>query len=155
MPAWSRSLVTQAFTFSWTTRPLLKCGSSWKTATSTSPLWASLIFSLMLAMWDSDYEDVVDYTSYYQIAFDKIFSLINENKDSWTSKRTIKITLQRSLFRHLSKNYSILVSAIETMWEKESTNLANTILRIIWYVEINKRNEKDTANNVNAFAMGA
>ena len=102
-----------------------------------------------------DCKDVVDYTSRYQIAFDKILSLINENEDCWISKKTIKMTLQRNLLTHLGKDYSALVSAIETTWKEETTELADTILRIIRHAEINKGNEKDTADNVNALAVGA
>ena len=40
------------------------------------------IFSDVCNVRLSDCKDVVDYTSRYQIAFDKILSLINENEDS-------------------------------------------------------------------------
>ena len=39
----------------------------------------------------SDCNDVINYTSRYQIAFDKLFSLFNT--ESWMSKKTIKMTL--------------------------------------------------------------
>lgn len=97
---------------------------------------------------------MVDYTSCYQIAFDKILSLINDNEDSWISRKTIEITLQGNLLRHLGKDYSALVSAIETSWTEETTDLGDTILRVIRHTEINKGNGKDTANNVNALAVG-
>lgn len=74
----------------------------------------------------SDWKDVIDYTSRYQIAFDKLLSLINE--DSWMSRKTIEMALQGSLLRHLGKDYSALVSAIETAWKDETTDLADTIL---------------------------
>lgn len=74
----------------------------------------------------SDCKDVIDYTSRYQIAFDKLLSLINE--DSWMSRKTIEMALQGSLLRHLGKDYSALVSAIETAWKDETTDLADTIL---------------------------
>ena len=41
------------------------------------------------------------------------------------------------------------------MWKEETTDLADTILRIIRHAEINKGNEKDTANNINVLAVGA
>ena len=74
----------------------------------------------------SDCKDVVEYTSRYQIVFDKILSLLND--DSWMSKKTVEMTLQGSLLRHLGKDYSALVSAIETTWTDETTNLQDTIL---------------------------
>lgn len=66
------------------------------------------------------------------------------------------MTLQENFFRHLSKDYSVLmVSAIKMTWKKETTDLADTILRIIRYTEINKGNMKNMVNNINALAMGA
>ena len=102
-----------------------------------------------------DSKDVVNYTSRYQIAFDKILGLINENEDSWISKKTIEMTFQGNLIRHLGKDYSALVLVIETTCKEETTDLADTILRIIRHSEINKRNEKNTADNVNALVVGA
>ena len=64
------------------------------------------------------------------------------------------MTLQGNLFRHLGKDYSALVSAIETTWKEETTDLVDTILKIIRHAEINKRNKKNTANNVNTLAVG-
>lgn len=42
--------------------------------------------------------------------------------------------------------------AIKTMWKKEIIDLVDIILRIIRHAKINKRNEKNTADNVNALA---
>lgn len=102
----------------------------------------------------SDCKDVVDYTSRYKIAFDKILSLINDNKDSWISRKIIEIVLQENLLRHLGRDYFALVSVIETTWKEETTDLGDTILRVIRHAEINKENEKDTAKNVNALTVG-
>lgn len=119
-----------------------------------SPMSITRIFSDACNVRLSECKDVVDYTSRYQIAFDKILSIINDNEDSWISRKTIEITLQGNLLRHLGKDYSALVSAIETSWTEETTDLGDTILRVIRHAEINKGNEKDTANNVNALAVG-
>lgn len=43
----------------------------------------------------SDCKDVMNYINCYQMAFDKIQSLIT--KGSWMSKKTIKMALQRNL----------------------------------------------------------
>ena len=59
-----------------------------------------------------DYKDIIDYTSRYQVAFDKIISLTTE--DGWMSCRTVEMILQESLFRHLGKDYSAFVLAIKT-----------------------------------------
>lgn len=61
-------------------------------------------------------------------------------------KKTIEITLQGSLLYHLGRDYVALVSAIETNWKEETTDLADTILRVIKQAEINKGNDKDNAD---------
>lgn len=72
------------------------------------------------------------------------------------SKKTIEMTLKGSLLRHLGKEYSALVSTIETTWKEEITNLQETILRVIRHAEINKGNEQDAAGNTtNALAVNA
>lgn len=47
---------------------------------------------------------------------------------------------------HLGKDYVVLVLAIETNQKEETTNLADTILQVIRYVEINKGNNKDNVD---------
>lgn len=54
--------------------------------------------------------------------------------------------LQKKLLRYLGKDYAALVSAIETNWKDETTDLADTIFQVIRYAEINKSNNKDNAN---------
>lgn len=46
-----------------------------------------------------------------------------------------------------------MVSAIETIWKQKTTDLGNIILRVIYYTEIKKENEKDKAKNVNALTV--
>lgn len=52
-------------------------------------------FADALNMKFSDCKNVVEFTSQYQIAIDKILSLLN--KDSWMSKKTVEITLKNSV----------------------------------------------------------
>ena len=119
-----------------------------------SPMSVTRIFADALTTKLSDCKDIMEYTSRYQIAFDKILSLLNE--DSWMSKKTIEMALQGSLLRHLGKDYSALVSAIETTWKEETTDLQDTILRIMRHAEINKGNDQDTTENTtNAMAVNA
>lgn len=115
-----------------------------------SPMSIGRIFVDACNVKLSECKDVIDYTSRYQIAFDKLISLISE--DSWMSKKSIEMTLQGSLLRHLGKDYSALVSAIETSWTEENTDLAETILRIIRHAEINKGNMEDSAENTKVLA---
>ncbi len=84
-----------------------------------SPISVTYIFADALNTNFSDCKNVIKYTSRYQIAFDKIISLLNE--DSWMFKKTIEMTLQGSPLRHLGKDYSALVSVIETT-QKDPTN---------------------------------
>lgn len=67
------------------------------------------------------------------------------------------MALQGSLLRHLGKDYSALVSAIETTWKDETTDLQDTILRIIRHAEINKGNDQNIASSIptNALAVNA
>ena len=102
------------------------------------------IFLVVCAIKLLDCNDVINYTNHYQIAFDKLLTLLNTK--SWMSKKTIKMTLQGSLLRHLGRDYTALVSAIETNWKDETTNLANIILQVIRHTEINKGNDKDNAD---------
>ena len=109
-----------------------------------SPISVTRIFLDACTVKLSDCNDVIDYTSRYQIAFDKLLSLLNT--ESWMSKKTIKMTLQRSLLCHLGRDYAALVSAIETNWKDETTDLADTILRVIRHAEINKGNDKNNTD---------
>lgn len=94
-----------------------------------SPMSVTRIFSDACNVKLSECKDVIEYTSRYQIAFDKIVSLTSE--EGWMSRKTAEMTLQGSLLRHLGQNYSALVSAIETGWKEDTTNLSDTILRVI------------------------
>ncbi len=109
-----------------------------------SPMSVTRIFLDECAVKISDCNDIIDYTSRYQIAFDKLLSLLNT--ESWMSKKTIEMTLQGSLLRHLGRDYAALVSVIETNWKEETTDLVDTILRVIRHAEINKGNDKDNAD---------
>ncbi len=99
-----------------------------------------------IKLWEC--KDVLEYTSRYQIAFDKITSMITEN--GWMSQKTVEMTLQGNLPRHLGIDYSAFVSAIETEWKEETTNFSDTILRVIWHAKINKENAQDVAGNTKA-----
>lgn len=91
-----------------------------------SPMRVTRIFADACNMKLSECKDVLDYASHYQVTFDKLASLTSE--DVWMSRQTIEMTLQGSLLRYLGQNYSALVSAIETGWTEDTTNLSNTIL---------------------------
>lgn len=113
---------------------------------------ATRIFSDACTVKLSECKDVISYTSRYQVAFDKIVSLSTEG--GWMSQKTVEMTLQGNLLRDLGKNYSALVSAIETEWKEETTNLSDTILRVIRHAEINKGNAQDSAENTKVLTTG-
>lgn len=118
------------------------------------PMSVTCIFADAFTTKLSDCKDIMEYTGRYQIPFNKILSLLNE--DSWMSKKIIKIALQGSLLQHLGKDYSALVSAIETTWKKETTDLQDIIFQIMRHAEINKGNNQDmTENTTNAMAVNA
>ena len=108
------------------------------------------VFSDACTIKLSECKYVLEYTSRYQIAFDKITSLTIEN--GLMSQKTVEMTLQGNLLGHLGKNHSALDSAIETEWKKETTNFSDTILRVIRHAEINKGNAKDVAGNTKTLA---
>ena len=54
-----------------------------------------------------EYKDIINYTNWYQISFNQLFNLFNNN--SWILKKTIEMTLQSSLFRYFGKKYLVLV----------------------------------------------
>lgn len=60
----------------------------------------------------SNCKNIIKYTSRYQIAFDKILNILNN--DLQISKMMIEMTLQGSFLRHFGKNYLALMSVIET-----------------------------------------
>lgn len=111
------------------------------------------IFSKVCSIKLSDCKDDIDYIGRYKVVFDKIQSLITEGL--WISKKTDKIVLQKSLFWHLGRNYSALVTVIETVWKDETTNLSDTIFWVIRHTEINKDNEEDSADVSNAKILAA
>lgn len=108
------------------------------------------VFSDAYTIKLSECKDVLEYTSRYQIAFDKITSLITKN--GWMSRKTIEMALQSNLLQHLSKDYSALVSAIETEWKEETINLSDMILRVIRHTGINKGNANNMAGNTKVLA---
>lgn len=98
-----------------------------------------------------EFKEVIGYASRNRIALDKILSLVNQ--DSWISKKTIEMNLRGNLRRHLGKDYSALVLAIETVWGEETTDFSGPTIQIFRHAEINKGNDKDTAENTNALAV--
>ena len=95
------------------------------------PMSITRIFSDICNVKLLDYKNIVNYTSRYQIAFNKILTLINKNEDSEILKKTIKLTLIENLFRYFVKDFTILQSAIKKMEKEKTTNLVDTILKII------------------------
>ena len=71
------------------------------------------------------------------------------------SKKTVEMALQRSLMHHLSKDYSALVSTIETVLEDGNTNLSNIILHVTHHAEINRDNAEDNADTPNTKVLAA
>ncbi len=115
-----------------------------------SPISVIRVFSDAFTIKLTECKDVLEYTSRYQIAFDKITSFITEN--DWMSRKTFEMTLQGNLLRHLGKDYLALVLAIKGEWKEETTNLSDTILRVIRRAEIDKENAQDVARNTKILA---
>lgn len=71
------------------------------------------------------------------------------------SKKTVEMSLQKSLLWYLEKDYLALVSIIKTVWKDETINLGDTILQVIRHAEINKKNKKNSADVFNAKVLAA
>ena len=112
------------------------------------------IFSNAYNINFSDDKNIINYTCYYQIVYKKILGLIGESLTS-ISIKTIKLILQKKNFSYLSKDYLVLVTIIKTKWKEKITSFFDTILKVIRYAKINKKNEKDMASNasINTFAV--
>ncbi len=116
-----------------------------------SPMSVIRVFSDAFTIKLSECKDVLEYISRYQIAFVKIMSLITKN--GLMSQKTVEMTLQGNLLRHLGKENSALVSGIETEWKEETTNFSDTILRLMRHAEINKENAQDVAENTKVLTI--
>lgn len=77
------------------------------------PISVTRIFLDICSVRLSECNEVVDYTSRYQIEFDKLISPLND--DLWMLKKTIKLKLQGSLPRHFDKDYVARVLVIKTV----------------------------------------
>ena len=84
-----------------------------------------------------EFENIIDYTSSYQVIYDKVASLVKE--DSCINIETIELLLQANIIRNLGPKYSGLVLSIQSKWKKENTNLADAILQIVYYKDIFKK----------------
>lgn len=77
----------------------------------------------------SNFKNVHDYTSHYQVPFDKVVSFLIEIS-SYTYKST-EMNIQATIFMNIRVKYSALVSIIQKDWKDENINLAEAILQII------------------------
>lgn len=89
----------------------------------------------------SDFKDVVEYTSSYQAAFNKITSFLKDNLN--LTIKSSKMLLQGAILINISKEYTSLISIIETKWTNAITNLSNTVLQIIRHSKIMKGHAKE------------
>lgn len=101
-----------------------------------SPMSISTVFTDGCMRKLSEFQNAVAYTSSYQATYDKVASLVKEG--SCIHMDTLELLLQANMVRNLGPEYSGLVSSIQTEWKEETTNLSDTILRIVRYEEILK-----------------
>lgn len=89
----------------------------------------------------SDFKDVHESTSSYQAAFDKVVGLLTDTPHyTWQST---EMYFQATMLINIGTEYSALVSAIQTDWKDETTNLAETVLQIIRHFEFIEGNKKN------------
>lgn len=84
----------------------------------------------------SEFQNAVAYTSSYQATYNKVAVLVKEG--SCIHMDTVELLLQANMVRNLGPEYSGLVSSIQIEWKEETTNLSDTILRIVRYEKILK-----------------
>lgn len=87
----------------------------------------------------SDYKDIDKYTSVYQAAYDQICGFITEDSD--LSTKGAGMLLQAAMLLRMGNEYAGIVSTIESEWKNGTTDLESTILRLVKYKAIWKRNE--------------
>ncbi len=89
----------------------------------------------------SDFKNVHEYISHYQVSFDKVVNLLTGGNSSYTRKST-EMYFQATMFMNIGVEYLALVSSIQKDWKDENTNLAEAILQIIRHFEFMEGNEK-------------
>ncbi len=89
----------------------------------------------------SELQDVIEFTSSYQAAFDTVASLISET--SPYSRRSVEAYFQATMLMSSGSEYSNPVTIIQKDWKDNNTNLPETILQIIRYFEFMKGSTKD------------
>ena len=70
--------------------------------------------------------------------------------------QTAEMMLQANMLQNLGSEYSALVSAIQTEWKEENTNLSDTILRVIRYEKFIKQTDagEDKSQEAKALLTG-
>lgn len=95
----------------------------------------------------SEFKGVLEYTSSYQAAFDKVAGLLLETFPY--TRSSIKAYFQASMLMNIGSEYSNLVSSIQKDWkDAETTNLSETILQIIRHFEFIKSSTQDNVLRV-------
>lgn len=89
----------------------------------------------------SELQGVIEFTSSYQAAFDKVASLISET--SPYSRRSVEAYFQATMLMSSENEYSNPVTIIHKDWQDDNTTLPETILQIIRYFEFMKGSTQD------------
>lgn len=77
------------------------------------PITVTCIFSDTCNVKLSDYRNIIDYISCYQITYNKIFNYIRENLTK-ILKKTVKLILEKNLLKYFDKDYLALMIIIKT-----------------------------------------
>lgn len=105
---------------------------------SSTILCAMILFEVEVIYQLSEFKNVMEYTSSYQTMYDEVSSFVKES-----SRMHMETAKMINMIRNLGHPYAALVSAIQTEWKEGTTNLADTILRVIRCEEILKENNQD------------
>lgn len=86
------------------------------------------------------FQDVHEYTSSYQVIFDKVVGLLTDN--SYYIYKNTEMYFQTTMLINIEIKYSVLVSAIQKSWKNKTINLIEIGLQIIRYFKFMERNKK-------------
>lgn len=98
----------------------------------------------------SNCTDIHNYCGKYQEVYDAIYSVIGDKCE--LSSKGGQMLLHAGLLTGMGDKYSSLISTLESEWKEGETDLANSILRLIQFSNIQKENAK-TANKASPSAL--
>ena len=105
----------------------------------SSPMDPGVILYDLATRTMADFDTVDHYCKEYQLAFDRITSMLTRDQSKLTSEG-VETILQTFILKNVSDSYAPLVAQIRRDWTNENTSLQNTIVALSQYNVSNDRN---------------